>query len=238
MPRLLLAALALSAATACTPRVVVPDAERERTRAALDGQTRYLRSAMSVHPLFGDKGKALLLDAPAAEVDLLRSAGGDVIPPPPAEKILPPGTPVRVQEVEFPTAMSIASRVVMTPRYHPWALLQVGGDPRPNVLVLSQTAATAEEVLLEVDRVLTVDDPSPFLRSLPAEQRDAVLKKALVEGMSTRAVELAWGLPEKKRIDRPSGAESWTWAGGLRHASFQDDKLVRWERERPSAAAP
>ena len=224
-----LLALALAALQAgCTPRAVIPDDERARVRQALDGQSRYLRVAVTVHPLFGDGSRKLLLDAPAAEVDLLRGGQGEVIAPPPAERILPPGTPARIQKVEFPTGLLIAGRVVMTPRYHPWAYLAVAGEPRPCVLVLSQTAATADDVLAEVDRVLAADDPSPALRALPAEQHDAVLKKELVEGMAVGAVEMAWGQPERRRIDRPNGTEEWSWPGGKRRASFQDEKLVRW----------
>lgn len=231
MPRHAAAALlALLSLAACTPRVVVPDAERERTRAALEGQQRWLRVAVSVHPLFSDGAKRMLLDAPPAEVDLLRGAQDELIPPPPAERVLPPGTPVRVLGVEFPSPFVIATRVVMSPRYHPWALLQVPGDARPHVLVLSQTAATADDVLAEVDRYLSADDPSAAFAALPQEQRDAILRKDLVDGMSPRAVEMAWGLPEKKRIDRPARTEDWTWLGGKRRAAFSDEKLVRWER--------
>lgn len=225
------ALLGLAAAlSACTPITVVPDAERERTRAALDGQQRWLRVAVTVHPLYGDASRRLLLDAPPGEVDLLRGAQDELVPPPPAEKVLPPGTPVRVETVEFPTAMVIAGRVVMSPRYHPWVLLRLAGDARPHVLVLSQTVATAEDALAEAERVLAADDPSPAFQALPPEQRDAVLRKELSDGMSIRAVEMAWGLPERKRIDRPARTEEWSWPGGKRRAAFADEKLVRWDR--------
>jgi hypothetical protein len=232
MPRPLPAALALVAllASACTPIVVVPDAERERTRAELDGQPRYLRVAVTVHPLFGDVNKRLLLDGPPAEADLLRGGQDELIAPPPAEKVLPPGTPVRIQQVEFPTGLIIAGRVVMSPRYHPWVLLSVAGDVRPHVLVLSQTVATAAGALAEVDRILAVDDQAPVFAALQVEQREAVLRKELSDGMSARAVEMAWGLPERKRIDRPARTEEWGWPGGKRRAFFSDEKLVRWER--------
>jgi len=230
-PLLLLAGLALAAVqSGCTPRAVLPDDERARVRLALDGQSRYLRVAVSVHPFFGDTAKRLLLDAPPAEVDLLRGGQDEIIAPPPAERILAPGTPVRVLQVEFPTGFLIAGRVVMTPRWHPWAYLQVAGEARPCVLVLSQTAATSDDVLAEVDRVLSADDPGPALRALPTEQHDAVLKKELVEGMTVRAVEMSWGQPERRRIDRPNGTEEWAWPGGKRRAFFQDEKVVRWER--------
>jgi hypothetical protein len=224
-------ALALAlAAGGCTPITVVPDADRERTRAALDGQARRLRVALAVSPLFGDRGKLLLLDAPPAEVDLLRATDGSIIPPPAPERILLPGTPVRVEQVEFPSGLVIAGRVVMSPRYHPWVYLRLAGEERPAIIVVSTAAATSTAILDEVDRVLTRDDPSRALAALPQEQREAIGRRELVEGMGVQAVEMAWGVPEKVRIDRPAATEEWAWPGGKRRAWFQDGKLLRWER--------
>ena len=81
-----------------------------------------------------------------------------------------------------------------------------------------------------LDRILTKDDTASALAALPEDQRAAVLKKTLVEGMPPRAVELSWGMPERKKIDRPTSAEEWWWPGGKRLASFQDDRLVKGER--------
>jgi hypothetical protein len=214
---------------ACTPRATVPDPERDRVTRELSGRQRYLRVAAYAMPLWGDVGKLLLTDQPGNELDLVETGGGEPIPPPAPERIVPPGTPVRITRVEFPSGWLIAQRVVMTPRYHPWVYLQSGVDRRPLVLVLSQTAATFEDVRAEVDRLLTDDDPAPLLAALPPEQRDAVLRKAPVEGMSARALEMAWGLPEKKRIDRPSGTEEWSWPEGKRRAFLRDDRVERLE---------
>jgi hypothetical protein len=230
MRRALLLAATLLPLAACAPRAVIPDAERERVRRELSGERRWLRAAVYAGPLFGDTAKVLLSDQPLDELDLLQTASGDPIPPPPAERILPPGTAVRIAEVEFPTGWAIARRVVMSPRYHPWVLVEVPGDARPHVVVLSQAAASFEDVRGELDRILIRDDPSSALAALPEEQRAAVLRKALVEGMSPRAVELSWGLPERMKIDRPTGAEEWSWPGGKRRAFFQDERLVRFER--------
>jgi hypothetical protein len=97
-------------------------------------------------------------------------------------------------------------------------------------VVLSQTAASYDDVRGELDRILTKDDPSSALAALPEDQRAAVLKKALVEGMGPRAVEMAWGLPERVKVDRPANTEEWAWPDGKRRAFFQDDRLVRWEK--------
>jgi hypothetical protein len=118
----------------------------------------------------------------------------------------------------------------MSPRYHPWVYLRLAGEERPGILVLSHAAASADALLEEVDRVLTRDDPTRLLASLPPEQREAVGRRELLEGMSARAVEMAWGVPEKVKIDRPALTEEWTWPTGKRRAWFQDEKLLRWSR--------
>lgn len=223
-------AFALLAFVACAPRAVIPDAERQRVSAEITGQPRWLRVAAYAAPLWGDRTKVLLSDVPLEELDLVETTGGAPVPPPAAEKVLSPGTAVRIRAVEFPTGWIIANRVVMTPRYHPWVIVDVPGDSRPNVVVLSQTAVTFDEVRAELDRILSTDNPGALYAALPQEHRDAIGKKELVEGMSPRALEMAWGFPERKRIDRPAATEEWTWPGGKRKAFLQDERLVRWQK--------
>jgi hypothetical protein len=229
MRRLALAAAVLLASLACTPRATLPDAERQRVSQEIEGRARYLRVACYVAPFFGDRSMVLLSSEPLSELDLVETADGRPVAPPPADRVLPPGTPVRIASIEFPTPWLIARRVMMTPRYHPWALLEVPGDTRAHVVVLSQTAATFDEVRAELERVLTPDDPRPVFDALPPEQRDAIRKKELVEGMGPRALEMAWGQPDRKQIDRPAATEAWSWTDGKRRAFLQDDRLVRWE---------
>jgi hypothetical protein len=229
MHRSHLVPILLLALAACTPRATIPDAERQRVAQSIEGHGRFLRVACYAAPFFGDRSKMLLSDAPLRELDLVEATDGRPVAPPASERILPPGTPIRIDRIEFPTPWLIARRIVMTPRYHPWAMLEVPGDARPHVLVLSQTAASFDEVRAEVERVLSTDDPRPFLQSLPQEQRDAILRKELVEGMGPRALEMAWGQPDRRKIDRPAGTEEWSWTDGKRRAFLQDDKLVRWE---------
>ena len=225
MRRLFLPLLLLAG---CFPRAEVPDVERQKVARELEGAPRYLEVAIHVGPFFGDHAKLLASDQPFSELELLESPGGQTVSPPPPERVLPPGTPVRIARIEFPTGWNIARRVVMTPRYHPWAFLEVAGEPRPVILVLPQELTTFEQVRLELDRYLAPVDPSPVMRAFPEEQQLAIRAKRLVDDMPPRAVEMAWGYPEKKVIDRPSNAEEWSWAGGKRHSSFKDGRLARW----------
>jgi hypothetical protein len=217
---------------ACFPRVSVPELERQRASRELEGQRRVTKVAVFVGPFFGDGSKLLVSDQPFQELDLLETMKGSVIAPPRAERILPPGTALRVDKVEFPTGWTIAARVVMTPRYHPWVWLTLEGEPRPLVLVLPQMLASAEDVRVEIERVAGTGDPGQAFQALPGGQRAAIAKKELVDGMSPQAIEMAWGYPEKKFIDRPANTEEWSWPAGRRRASLRDGKLVRWEAAR------
>ncbi len=217
---------------ACYPRASVPDTERALASRELEGQRRSTKVALHVGPFFGDASKLLASDQPFEELDLLQTAEQEPITPPRAERILPPGTPVRVEKIEFPTGWLIAKRIVMTPRYHPWVYLSLAGEPRPLVLVLPQTLATAEDVRVELERTLGTGDTAAAYQALPGAQRLAVAKKQLVEGMAPQAIEMAWGYPEKKVIDRPARTEAWTWPGERRKAFLENDKLLRWEPTR------
>ena len=215
-------------AAGCVPRASVPNVERQRAERELEGERRFSKVALWVGPFFGDNTKLLVSDSPFSELDLLETTEGKPIAPPRAERVLLPGTRVQIEKVEFPTAWIIAQRVVLTPRYHPWVYVRVDGEPRPLVVVLPQTLATANDVRLEVERVLGGSDLTPAFRALPDPERAAIAHKQPLEGMAATALEMAWGYPEKKVIDRPAGTEEWSWPEGRRKAFLRDGKLVRW----------
>ncbi len=230
MLRSVAATLLLAPLLACAPRLAIPDSEQARAAAALRDAHRFLRVAVWSGPFFGDRTMALATERFPAELDLLETPSGERVAPPAPERVLAPGTPVTVQDLEFPTAMAFTRRAVMTPRYEPWLLFRISGDDRVHVLVLSRADATADDLLAEVDRVLSTSDPSTAFKALSPPIRDAVMRKDLVDGMSRQAAAMAWGLPDRIAMDRPARTEEWTWTGGKRRASFQDDRLVRWSR--------
>ncbi len=218
-------------ALACrTPTLVIPEADQQRAERELSGQQRFLRVAVYAGPLWSDTEKVFVTDRPAGEIDLVEEPNGKPIPPPKAERIVPPGTPVTIRNVEFPVGFTVNQRVLVSPRYHPWVYLSVADDKRPYVIVLPQDVKTFEDVRLELERYLTTDDPRPALAALPAEVRELVLRKDVAPGMSGRAVEMAWGLPERKRIDRPASTEEWFWPDGKRHVVLRDDQVSRIDR--------
>ena len=97
---------------------------RARRPAALAAR-RGLRGAVLGRPVEGARQRR------AARGAGPRPLGGDAHRSAGTERILPPGTAVRIREIEFPTGWIIARRVVMTPRYHPWVMLEVPGRRPP-----------------------------------------------------------------------------------------------------------
>ncbi len=226
---LLCSLLALACATA--PNLRIPEADQDRSRRELTGSGPwFLRVACFVSPLWGDTEKAFLTDQPANELDLVEKPDGTPIAPPQAERVLPPGTAVRVQAVEFPEPFVMAQRVLVTPRYHPWVYLHMEGERRPLVIVLPQDVRSYDDLRAELERYLTRDDPRPALAALPPEDRERVLRKDAAAGMSARALEMAWGLPSRKVVDRPAGTEEWYWPPGKRHAFLKDERVEKVER--------
>ncbi len=222
--------LALVALACKTPTLQIPETDQLRAERELAGQRRWLRVAVFAGPLWDDTGKLYVTDRPAGEIDLVEEPNGKPIRPPAPERILPPGTPVEITRVEFPGTFVFRQRVLVSPRYDPWVYLAVAGDKRPYVIVLPQNVKTFEDVRVELERLLSADDPGPALAALPPESRELVLHKQAGPGMSARALEMAWGLPERKRIDRPAGTEEWSWDGGKRHAWLRDDRVEKVER--------
>jgi hypothetical protein len=231
-----LAAAALCAVTAvgCASHSRIPDEDRSRLERELPGRTFYLRHAMYVGDFWSDPHKAFLSDGVPGEIPFLADAKGEPIDPGPARGIVPAGTRVRVNSLELPTSWTVTTRGPLTPRYHPWLLLEVDGLPaKPTpTMVLRPNLRSAAEVREEIERYLTPDDPAPVLAAMPPEVLRAVQEKRLVEGMGADAVAMAWGYPERKTMQpSPSGRrEEWVWPGGRRRATLVEGKgLIGWQ---------
>jgi hypothetical protein len=228
---LCVASLVSLLALACqTPILEMSEADQRRVERELAGQQRYVRVALYLGSLWMQTDLAYLTDRPADEIDLVDKPSGAPIRPPATHRVLPPGAQVRITRIEWPTTFNLGQRVVVSPRWHPWVYLQVPGESRPAIIVLPQEVKTYDDARVELERYLSVEDPGPALAALPQEIRGLVLAKEAGPGMSARALEMAWGFPERKKIDRPAGTEEWFWVGGNRHAYLRDDRVEKVER--------
>jgi hypothetical protein len=158
------------------------------------------------------------------------------------EDLLPLGTGVRIDRLEYPTSLTMAGRAMGTPRNCPWVYLTVaGGQSRPLVAVLRRGMLTEEEFAAALAELFS--DEAAGLSMTP-EVRHAVEQKKLLMDMDPESVRLAWGRPETTWQNRAteesfSGSfdslgkedscrneEQWSWPLGLRTARFRRCKLI------------
>ncbi len=226
------AALAGLVLSSCTGNTLIPEPQRVQIKDELVGHARYLRVACWVTPFFHDDGKLLLTDQAPDELDLVDRPNGTPVNPGDAIGILPVGTRLRIDAISFPTALEMADRLVMTPRYNPWVLLlppeQFGSSVKPYVMVLRPDLRSHDEFVQDLGRFLTETDPTPELKGFAAPVQAAIAKKTLAPGMTPRQVEMAWGYPEHIHIDGPTRAQTWTWPNDKQRAWFTSDALVHW----------
>ncbi len=199
-------------------------AEAERTWTRTD---RFLRESAYVTPFFGDATKKFLSTHRPEHVALVLNPDGTPVSPGKIETIVPAGTPVRVLQIEFPTAYVMATRVLFTPRTLAWVYLDVGGTPKgapPHLLVLRPGINTTADLQTELDALLSKEDVGRQVAALDEAAREAVRTKKAIRGMSAEALTMALGRPEKKVITYEDGKkrEVWSWGGGKLSATLLD----------------
>jgi hypothetical protein len=221
--------LALALAGCATAQVSVPAEQASSVERELRGEQRFLKVSMYVTPFFGDTTRRLLTPVPPDEVRLLENPDGTPMSPGAVEQIVPAGTPLRIVEVEFPTAVTMTQRMLYTPRTLVWVRVEFATvkSSRPLVLVLRPGLRTADELRAEVSRALTSEDPRARLEALPDPVREAVRTKTAVVDMSADALEMAWGWPESRRIELigTSKHERWSWPN-KRSATLIDGRVT------------
>jgi len=230
-------ALALLFAAGCASHTFLPDEDRIRLERSLPGRTYYLRQSMYLGPFWSDESKRFLsANAPDEKPWVVNPAGVPLEPGEP-EAIVPVGTRVRVVKVEFPTSFVVARRDPFLPRFYPWVYLEVEGLPRnpTPILLLRRELRSQAEVIEDLERHLSPDDLQPRLHSLPEPVLEAINEKRLLENMPAEAVEMAWGIPERKHFSpSPEGrVEEWIWPFERRRARIVGGRLVSWEGEAP-----
>jgi hypothetical protein len=210
--RLCLAALLGAwALVGCADAAVVPTKDRQAIEARLEGSLRFLHQSMFSGSFYDDDRYRLLHPRRFEELTYLLDAEGKPIPPPPATEVVPVGTRVRIEEIEWATGDQIFKRPLYTPRYTTWVWLRVARDrgreatiERDERYILLLPGGITDEATFDqwLDAAISADDPNAWLLSVGDDVRAAVLQKRVVVGMDYRALTAAWGFPD--RINRNS----------------------------------
>ncbi len=128
---------------------------------------------------YDDDRFRMLSEIPFEKLSHLKSPSGDTILPPPSDEIVPYGTRVVLQKVEFPTHENIFKRPLLTPRHFPWIYLSVALDRgsvtlmrnQTYIIVLPETIKTQSQAEEWLNKNFDRSDNSlSFLQKSPAER--------------------------------------------------------------------
>jgi hypothetical protein len=203
--RALLIALLCASSLGCPSYTVLADADRSTIDKNHKGELLFLKQSMYVGMFYDDDRFKLVHPRRFEELTYLQTIEGDSIPPPPAEGIIPAGTRVRVEKIEWPTGDAVFRRPLYTPRYTTWIVLRVAADRGSDVTVerehrhiLLLPAGIGDSEIFDqwFTASLTQDDPNPWIVSLPQEQQNAILLKQAIPGMTYEALTSALGFPD------------------------------------------
>ena len=193
----------------------VPGRERDQVNLALTNQVRQLSQSVLVTPFFRDATRRLLLTQPPDEVELVINPRGGRKSPGKVLEVLPAGTPVRILSIDYPTWWTSLTRQLITPSERPWLEVAVEGRTAipAYVIALRPNLRSADESFDEILRFLTPDDVAGEVARLPETDRHAVQTRELTEGLTMRAVELAFGRPNLRDVrgDGTDVVEDWTY---------------------------
>ncbi|MBL93360.1 MAG: hypothetical protein CMH56_16290 [Myxococcales bacterium] len=185
--------------------------EQASIKANLEGQALWLHQSLFAGQFYDDDRYQLVHPRRFDNLTYLKNAEGEIISPPPAQSVIPTGTRVRVEKIEFPTQNNIIKRPLFTPRYTPWIYLRVAkarGDTlmeRDHIHILLPPGGLTSQKAFEMwfTSILNSEDPNPWLNKLGSAFREAIFTKRPAMGMDHRALTAAMGMPDRL-LQKPS----------------------------------
>lgn len=171
--------------------------------------------------LYDDNEKWLLSPYPFAHTSHIVDLHGAPIHPKNQQGILPAGTRFTVDQVEFPGGFANVTRMLTTPRFNPWMVLQripqeaSPQNNKPFVMVLPGEDAPTATLTAHVDQMLgPVGSVQAWLATVRPTVAVAIRHKELVPGMNPTEMNASMGPPlrwfrEPATADAPAAQVAW-----------------------------
>ena len=230
-------AIVVGIAGGCANYSVIPDDARARLNEAHEGELLYVKQSLYAGRFYDDDRYRLVHPRRFEELTYLLNAEGEAIAPPPADEIIPAGTRVRIERMEWPEGDAVFRRPLYTPRYTTWIFLRVARGTGSEVTmernerhVLLLPGGIDDESMFNAwfQAALSTTDPTPWLRTLSDTQRVAIAQKKPAKGMTYEALTSALGFPDRISQRQQDGAavEVGTW--GALSVVLRDGLVESW----------
>ena len=189
------------------------NALKSQLKEPLSGKTYYLTHSVNIADFAGDRRTKELFD----EADESRW--------PNSVDVLPFGTQIQIDTLEWPSTRTDLFRPLFSPRNRPWLYLRVARERGSSlfkdaryVIILPDNLFQESDLKLWLKHFFTEKDPNQWLYDQPNAIRSAILKRTILLGMSEEQVIAALG-PPKQRNREPT------------QLSIHDEVLVFLDRE-------
>jgi len=238
-------------AVGCAAQTLLSPDDQRQVISSQQGRGYHLKYSFFVGPFFSYADRYYICERDFDERVLVQGPGGEAILSAEPLAILPVGTRVVVDKVEFPTSAAMASRKLKSPRHFTWVYLRPAERQldKPLVLVLTQTMRRPADFERALAAYLVKEDPRSTLTNLPQQIYQAVETKQPVAGMPADALLRCRGHPDKilRRHQAGQRQEIWQYAPGRRvfltndvvvkAEGFPERELPLWKSPVPGKAA-
>jgi len=184
-------------------------------------KTFWLKQSLYFGQFYDDNRYFLVNPSPFDEVMYLKMPDGQNVLPPDTKSIIPVGTKVTVQAIEWPDLHNYLNRPIFTPRSMPWMKLRFALDrgqvsllrPQTFIYLLPINADNADQFETWFHSIFSETDTNAWFLGLTPEVQKAVLEKRVVKGMPREALVAALGEPH-------------SWENGFEIANYKKQVVV------------
>jgi hypothetical protein len=216
----------------CLSQTLLSTKDQESIKQVHQDKHYFLKQSFFVGPFFGYNDRHYISERAFDERVLIQNTSGDPIFPAQASSILPLGTKVKIQEIEFPDGYAMSSRKLKSPRHFTWVLLNLVDQPakKPFVLVLARQFAKKEEFTKALSFYLADDNPTEKTSSFSPAELQAINQKTLIKGMNSEQLKLSRGQPDQiiRKFIKGTKVEHWTYAPN-RIVVLKEDSVDSWK---------
>jgi hypothetical protein len=194
----------------CASYTALDDTARKAIQQRHVGKIVELRHSQYFGDLYDDNERWLLSALPFADTYHLIDLHGLPITPKKQRGLLPAGTQLSIVAVHFPTATTVATRMLTTPRYSPWVVVRpvavptpLGTQARDLIIVLPDSLpdeATTEAAL--TSELAPQGEVTGWLASVRPTVQVAIAHKDIIAGMNLQELTASQGDASHWFVDR------------------------------------
>ncbi len=204
----------------------------------IEGQQYWLKASLYAGDFYDDNRTVLMDYRPFFAITDAQTRDGYTIYPHNPTHIIPAGTLLEVTAISFPKNQSVIKRPLFSAKKNVWVFFRVARErgrvnlfePKPHVLMLPNHIKSADDVKKALTKILSKDDPNPWLLTQTSPVQKGIFLKRPALGMNQQQLRAALGPPESISKEKTSlGKTKELWNFYDYFAVLEDDQVVSIE---------